>query len=84
MRGLQVDGDGTEIAFIRAAAYSNTYEVGDTFDDYDGITRTVVADGGWIDVMIDVPDSVTQVELRPMYTSTDQKQDMALREFQWS
>ena len=89
MRGMAVETsvDGvtwTEQAFLRAWVFSNSRTVGDTFDNRDGEELTCVADGGWVDWTVTIPNSATRVRLAPRYDDTNLQQDQALREFEWS
>ena len=88
--GLKVEtrptgGSWTEAAFIHGWAYSDTRTVGDTFDDENDVERTVVADGGWIDVDVDIPDDAAEVRLRPEYIFVGEGwiHDVAVRSFTW-
>ena len=89
--GLQiltrVDDAGTwvEAAFIYGWAFNNSYVQGETFNDENGVERTVAADGGWVDFSVAIPDAAGQIEFRPHYIDTDETQrwqhDLALRSF---
>ena len=88
MRGMAIEtspdgGVWTERGFFRAWAFDNGRDVGDTFNNYDGETLTCVADGGWVDWTIPIPDGANQVRLAPRYDGTNIRQDQALREFDW-
>lgn len=90
--GLEVqhrasDSDAwAEAGFIHGWAFSDTYETGDTFTDEDGDELTCVADGGWVDFNIAIPDGARQIRLRPHYILAAQsfRHDVALREMFWS
>ena len=76
-----------EAALIRGWDYSDSRATGSTFSDEGGVTRTVVADGGWVDYEVGIPDSATQVRLHPRYIddgSNRHQHDIALRQFYWS
>ena len=79
-------GAWTEAAFIHGWAYTNSYGQGDTITDENGLDRTCVSDGGWIDVDVDIPDSAGEVQFHPVYilAGTNHQHDIALREFAWS
>ena len=73
--------------FIHGWDYSDTYETGDTITDENGETRTVVADGGWIDVTVPIPDGAqVEVRLYPAYINTGSAflHDIAFREYEWT
>lgn len=78
----------SQAAIIHGWAWEGTRTAGDTFTDSEGVTRTCVLDGGWIDAVISIPDSATHVRLRPLYNfqGTEQtwRHDIALRSLQWS
>ena len=67
--------------------FSDSYDDGDTFDDYDSpaVERTVVADGGWVDVEVSIPDDAGEIQFAPTYIHGDNtqtwEQDLALRSF---
>ena len=89
-RGLAIehrDSDSASwarITLIHGWAYAATRNNGGTVTDYGGTQRTFVADGGWIDVEVSVPDSATQVRLRQEAEARDFHQDIAVRQFHWS
>ena len=75
----------TQAEFIYGWAFSNNYSQDDTFNDENGVERTVVADGGWVDFEISIPDTAGQIEFRPHYIDPDNveiwRHDIALRSF---
>ena len=67
--------------------YSNTYVEADDITNEDGTVLVCVADGGWIDFQIPIPDSATQVRLQPRYIfggGDTWRHDVALRSFYWT
>ena len=78
-------GAWTEAGFIHGWGYSDSYTVGDPITDEDGVSRIVVADGGWIDVDIDIPDAAAEVRLAPEYifVGGEVRHDIAVRSITW-
>ena len=94
-------GDGTEGLAVQSRAangdewidilhiygweYRDDYVVGGVITDENGIEITCVADGGWVDFGVDIPDSHTQVRLRPKYifVASTFLHDIALRSYEW-
>ena len=74
-----------EAGFIHGWDYSDTYSAGGTVTDEDGNTLTFVADGGWVDFEIIIPDTATQVQLQPRYINRGNiyEHDIAFRQFHW-
>ena len=74
-----------QAGFIHGWAYSNSRTVGQTFNDENGVSRTVVANGGWIDADIVIPDTATQVRLHPRYVGAGDKfaHDVAINDIAW-
>ena len=75
----------TEADFIHGWDYSDDHDMGDTVQDEDGNTLTIVADGGWVDFEISIPDTATQVQLQPRYIIVGSafEHDIAFRQFHW-
>ena len=94
VEGLQIQhrvgsgGSWTLAAFIHGWMFTNSYEAGDTITDENQQVLVCVADGGWVDFDVAVPDSATQVRLSPRYVvptgQTIYTHDIAVREMQWS
>jgi len=92
--GLALEGqrefasNWVSVAFIPGWPHSNTYETGDTIVDYFGNSRTIVADGGWVEFEIPVPDDIVKLRFAPKYLIHPQfpvwfEHDLAVRSFQW-
>ena len=81
-------GEWTQLDFIRGWDYSNSYTTGQTLTDEGGVQRTVVANGGWVDFTVNVPDNVTELRLQPTYIVPPGTQvfthDIAFRQFHWA
>ena len=77
--------DWAIVELIEGWAFQD-YDAGDPVTDFAGDPQTVAADGGWIDFVLDIPDTAEEVRLHPRYTdgggSTFQH-DIALRSFRW-
>ena len=73
-----------DAGLIRGWAYLGLRNVGSTWNDYGGTTLTCVADGGWVDFTISIPNTATQVRLNPEYGSAAVNNDIALRQFSWA
>ena len=72
--------------FIHGWPYVASRTLGQTFTDEGGNTRTVVRDGGWIDVDTVIPDAATEVRLHPQYTLGSNEKfthDVALQDIAW-
>ena len=81
-------GAWTQAAFIHGWTYSNTYTTGDSITDENGVARTIVANGGWIDVDVSIPNNAGQVALQPRYIVPGGQDtfhhDIAIRSIAWS
>ena len=81
-------GSWTQAAFIHGWTYSNSYETGDSITDENGVARTIVANGGWIDVDVSIPNNAGQVALQPKYIVPGGQDtfhhDIAIRSIAWS
>ena len=75
-------GAWTDIATLPASTYpSGNLSDGDTDTDVEGNDYTVVADGGWRDIMVSIPNTYQEIRLRPNLNAggTANQQDIALR-----
>ncbi len=91
MEGLAIEhragsaGAWTRAHLIRGWGFAFDRSAGDNVQDYGGTEFTVVADGGWRDVDVDIPASARELRLRPIYTAPSTpgaqiyRQDVALR-----
>ena len=79
------DDPWTQAGFITGWAYSDSHTKGGEITDEAGAKHTCVADGGWIDVKVAIPDTATIVSLQPIYVLTNNlfRHDIALRSFFW-
>lgn len=81
----------TNITVISGWAYGNDYTLDEVFNDLDSPAneRTCVANGGWADIEVAIPDNAQAVRLYPNYTyggsaHTSWQHDIAIRQFQWT
>ena len=75
-------GAWTDIATLPASTWpSADLAEGDTNTDVEGDDYTVVADGGWRDVTVSIPNTYDEIRLRPALNAggTANEQDIALR-----
>ena len=75
-------GAWTNIATLPASTYpAGNLSEGDTDTDVEGDDYTVVADGGWRDVTVSIPNTYQEIRLRPELNAggTESGQDIALR-----
>ena len=81
-------GVWAEAGFVHGWAYAGDYTAGDTITDENGVDLTCVADGGWVDFAIAIPDTAAEVRLAPKYIvpsgQNSYAHDIALRQFHWS
>ena len=81
-------GAWAEAGFVHGWAYAADYTAGDAITDENGVDLTCVADGGWVDFSVAIPDSAAEVRLAPKYIvpppQTSYTHDIALRQFHWS
>ena len=74
-------GAWTDIATLPASTYpAGNLDEGDTDTDVDGDDYTIVADGGWRDVTVSIPNTYDEIRLRPELNAggTESGQDIAL------
>ena len=68
--GMMVEGRAdngdpwTEIDLLEGWGYSNTYVAGESLTDWAGDTQAIAQDGGWVDFVLNIPDTVTEVRIR--------------------
>ena len=75
-------GAWTDIATLPASTYpAGNLAEGDTDTDVGGDTYTVVADGGWRDVTVSIPNTYQEIRLRPALNPNGNaiRQDIAVR-----
>ena len=75
-------GAWTDIATLPASTYpAGNLDEGDTDTDVQGDDYTMVADGGWRDVTVSIPNTYDEIRLRPELNAggTESGQDIALR-----
>ena len=75
-------GNWTTIATLPASAYpASDASAGDTLTDVDGAQYAVVADGGWRDATVSIPNTYQEIRLRPALNAggAATQQDIALR-----
>jgi len=65
---VQVRAEDTDpwvsAGLIRGWQYSDSRSEGDMLTDYGGVEREVVADGGWADIEVEIPDTAKQLRLQ--------------------
>lgn len=76
-------GEWTDIVTLPASAYPASdaaAEEGDTLTDVEGAAYTVVADGGWRDYTVSIPNIYQEIRLRPALNAGGNaaQQDIAL------
>ena len=75
-------GAWADISTLPASTYpAGNLDEGDTDTDVEGDDYTIVADGGWRDVTVSIPNTYQQIRLRPELNTggTESGQDIALR-----
>jgi len=77
-------GAWTTARVIRGWAYANERDEGATVTDYGGEEFTVVADGGWRDVTVSIPDTAKQVRIQPLviFNLSQHIHDIAVQEIE--